>query len=121
MFTDFYVPVILIASIFLMLFLCYRFQKKAVSLPDELCVWSKSYWITNTGIRVSKLNELTSAGIPNENSNLVLLDWLIGELGRPIKPCDTVSIGDLKFLVTHYRDRGHNKIYVYPQKNGANI
>lgn len=47
MLTGYYVPVLMLVSILLMLFLCYRFQKSTISLPDEDCDWSKDHFYFN--------------------------------------------------------------------------
>ena len=120
MLTDYYVPVILLVSIMLMLFLCYRFQKSTISLPDETCDWSKDHWVTNTSILMSRLSEVVSAELPEGNANTSLHDWLTQQLGKPIKPCDVVHSSDLKFLITHYRNRRHNTVYIYPTNSSVN-
>ena len=115
MFTEYYMPMILVASILLLLFLCYRFQKSAIPLPHEACDWSGDHWVTNTSIQVSRLNEIIAAKLPDDNPTLTLQDWFTDKLGRAIKPNDIVSFGDRKFMIADYRDRRHNKVYIYRQ------
>ena len=113
MFAEYILPILLAVTIFLMMVIRYRRQKKPPLSQDNLCLWAGDHWVTNATTLMSTINETLNAGIPDVDPTVDLNGWLTVELRRPIRPSDVVYIGDLTFVVAHYRDQTDNRIFIY--------
>ena len=113
MFAEYILPILLAVTIFLMMIIRNRRQKTPALSQDNLCLWAGDHWVTNATTLMSTINETLNAGIPDVDPTIDLNDWLLAELGRPVRASDVVYVGDLTFLVACYHHQSDNKVYIY--------